>query len=58
MPAFLQVEGPLIDREVTLAHLTGTLEHLARRLCGVDREIRTGSGIFPFTEPGVPVDVS
>jgi phenylalanyl-tRNA synthetase alpha chain len=57
-PIFHQVEGLLIDRGVTLAHLKGTLEHMARRLFGEEREIRMRSGFFPFTEPSVEVDVS
>ncbi|MFM8620568.1 MAG: phenylalanine--tRNA ligase subunit alpha [Candidatus Nanopelagicaceae bacterium] len=57
-PIFHQVEGLLIDKGVTLAHLKGTLEHMARRLFGEDREIRMRSGFFPFTEPSVEVDVS
>ncbi|MGI9116629.1 MAG: phenylalanine--tRNA ligase subunit alpha [Gaiellales bacterium] len=57
-PIFHQVEGLLIDKGVTLAHLKGTLEHMTRRLFGEDREIRMRSGFFPFTEPIVEVDVS
>lgn len=57
-PIFHQVEGLLIDKGVTLAHLKGTLEHMARKLFGEDREIRMRSGFFPFTEPSVEVDVS
>ncbi len=57
-PIFHQVEGLLIDEDVTLAHLKGTLDHLTKRLFGADREIRLRSGFFPFTEPSIEVDVS
>ncbi len=56
-PISHQVEGLLIDKGVTLAHLKGTLEHMAKRLFGEEREIRMRSGFFPFTEPSVEVDM-
>jgi phenylalanyl-tRNA synthetase alpha chain len=58
MPCFMQVEGLAVDRGLSLAHLKGTLEHMARSLFGAEREIRLRSHFFPFTEPSVELDVS
>ncbi len=57
-PIFHQVEGLLIDEDITLADLKGTLDHVTKRLFGADRQIRLRSGYFPFTEPSVELDVS
>lgn len=55
---FHQIEGMVIDENVTMADLKGTLELLARKMFGEDREIRLRPSYFPFTEPSVEVDVS
>jgi phenylalanyl-tRNA synthetase alpha chain len=57
-PMFHQVEGLVVDRDVTLADLKGTLEVFARAMFGGDRRIRLRPHFFPFTEPSVEVDVS
>ncbi|MGI6647935.1 MAG: phenylalanine--tRNA ligase subunit alpha [Bacillota bacterium] len=57
-PMFQQVEGFLIDRQVSLADLKGTLLAFARQMFGQDREIRLRPSFFPFTEPSAEVDVS
>jgi phenylalanyl-tRNA synthetase alpha chain len=57
-PMFHQVEGLVVDRDVTLADLKGTLEVFARAMFGADRRIRLRPHFFPFTEPSVEVDVS
>lgn len=56
-PVFHQVEGIAIDRGLTMAHLRGTLEHLARQMFGEEAQIRLRSNFFPFTEPSAELDV-
>lgn len=55
---FMQVEGIVVDEGITLADLKGTLELLAKRMFGENREIRLRPSYFQFTEPSVEVDVS
>jgi phenylalanyl-tRNA synthetase alpha chain len=57
-PMFHQVEGLVVDENVTLADLKGTLETFARAMFGADRNVRLRPHFFPFTEPSVEVDVS
>ena len=56
-PVFHQIEGIAIDRELSMAHLRGTLEHFARRMFGDDARIRLRPNFFPFTEPSAELDV-
>jgi len=55
---FMQLEGLVIDEDISLAHLKGTLEEFAKRMFGVDKEVRFRPSFFPFTEPSVEVDIS
>ncbi|MEC6747816.1 phenylalanine--tRNA ligase subunit alpha [Marinilactibacillus sp. XAAS-LB27] len=55
---FHQIEGLVIDKHITMADLKGTLEALAKKMFGENREIRLRPSYFPFTEPSVEVDVS
>ncbi|MBR0427915.1 MAG: phenylalanine--tRNA ligase subunit alpha [Clostridia bacterium] len=55
---FNQVEGLVIDENITLAHLKGTLEVFMRKLLGEKTELRFRPSYFPFTEPSYEVDVS
>jgi phenylalanyl-tRNA synthetase alpha chain len=57
-PVFSQVEGLLIDEDVTMADLRGTLLAFSRAMFGSDREIRLRPSFFPFTEPSAEIDVS
>ncbi len=57
-PMFQQVEGLVIDRNISLGHLKGILLSFARAMFGPEREIRLRSSYFPFTEPSGEVDVS
>jgi phenylalanyl-tRNA synthetase alpha chain len=57
-PIFHQVEGLVVDRNITLADLKGTLQHLLRSLFGKERETRFGIHYFPFTEPSIESYVS
>jgi phenylalanyl-tRNA synthetase alpha chain len=56
-PVFHQIEGIAIDRGLTMAHLRGTLEHLARAMFGEEARIRLRPNYFPFTEPSAEMDV-
>ena len=56
-PVFTQIEGIAIDRGLTMAHLRGTLEHLARSMFGPGAQIRLRPNYFPFTEPSAEMDV-
>lgn len=56
-PVFHQIEGIAIDHGLTMAHLRGTLEHLARAMFGEGAEIRLRPNYFPFTEPSAEMDV-
>ena len=56
-PVFHQIEGIAIDKGLTMAHLRGTLEHLARAMFGEDAQIRLRPNYFPFTEPSAEMDV-
>jgi phenylalanyl-tRNA synthetase alpha chain len=56
-PVFHQIEGLAIDKGLTMAHLRGTLEHLARAMFGEDAQIRLRPNYFPFTEPSAEMDV-
>jgi phenylalanyl-tRNA synthetase alpha chain len=55
---FTQVEGLVVDRGITLAHLKGTLLHFARAIFGPERDVRLRPHFFPFTEPSAEVDIS
>jgi phenylalanyl-tRNA synthetase alpha chain len=54
---FYQLEGLMVDREVSLAHLKGTLEYFFSRFFGGNVEVRLRPSFFPFVEPGVEVDM-
>lgn len=56
-PVFHQIEGIAIDKGLTMAHLRGTLEHLARAMFGPDAKIRLRANYFPFTEPSAELDI-
>lgn len=55
---FAQVEGLVIDKNITLGDLKGTLELFAKKMFSKDAKVRFRSSYFPFTEPSVEVDVS
>lgn len=55
---FMQIEGLVIDKNITLADLKGTLALLMRKMFGNELEIRFRPSFFPFTEPSVEVDVT
>lgn len=57
-PSFHQIEGLVIDKNITFSDLKGTLEEFARELFGPDTKTKFRPHHFPFTEPSAEVDVS
>ena len=55
---FNQVEGLVIDKDITFADLKGTLEVFMKHMLGEDTKLRFRPSYFPFTEPSFEVDVS
>nr|WP_221644816.1 phenylalanine--tRNA ligase subunit alpha [Listeria grandensis] len=55
---FTQIEGLVVDENITLADLKGTLTVLAKKMFGEDRDVRLRPSFFPFTEPSVEMDIS
>jgi len=54
---FYQMEGMMIDREVTVGHLIYFMRTLLREIFGFDPKIRLRPGYFPFVEPGFELDI-
>ena len=57
-PVFHQLEGLVIDKDVTMADLKGTLDIFAQSLFGKDVTTRCRPSFFPFTEPSAEVDLT
>lgn len=57
-PMFHQVEGLLVDKNVTFSDLKGTLYAFVRQMFGKDVRFRLRPSYFPFTEPSAEVDIS
>ena len=55
---FMQIEGLVIDENISMADLKGTLELFCKKLLGEKTSVRFRPSFFPFTEPSVEVDVS
>lgn len=55
-PLFNQVEGLVVDKNVSLSQLKGTLEMFAQKFFGKETKVRFRPSYFPFTEPSVEVD--
>ncbi len=56
-PMFNQVEGFMVDENITFGDLKGVLTHFLHRLFGEDTPIRFRPSFFPFTEPSAEVDI-
>lgn len=56
-PMFIQMEGLLVDRNITFADLKGTLMHFIHTFFGKDIQVRFRPHFFPFTEPSAEVDI-
>ncbi|MGI5921842.1 MAG: phenylalanine--tRNA ligase subunit alpha [Syntrophomonadaceae bacterium] len=57
-PMFHQVEGLLIDKNITFANLKATLMLFAQKIFGEDVKVRYRPSFFPFTEPSAEMDIS
>ena len=57
MPVFHQIEGLVVDRGITFAHLAGTIEAFTKAFFGNDFTSRLRPNYFPFTEPSAEFDV-
>lgn len=57
-PCFHQVEGMVIDENITFADLKGTLAEFAKELFGPETRVKFRPHHFPFTEPSAEMDVS
>ena len=55
---FTQIEGLLVDKNISLADLKGTFDIVAKKLFGNERETRFRPSYYPFTEPSVELDIS
>ncbi len=57
-PVFHQVEGLVVDKNISMTDLKGTLEMFAKKCLGENTKLRFRPHHFPFTEPSAEVDVS
>ena len=57
-PSFHQIEGMVLDKNITFADLKGTLQEFAKELFGADTKVKFRPHHFPFTEPSAEMDVS
>ena len=55
---FFQLEGLLIDKDISIAHLIAFMKLLLREVFGRDVKVRLRPGFFPFVEPGFELDMS
>ena len=55
---FMQIEGLLVDKNISLSDLKGTIEVIVRKLFGQDINVRFRPSYYQFTEPSVEVDIS
>ncbi|MFV0275121.1 MAG: phenylalanine--tRNA ligase subunit alpha [Bacilli bacterium] len=55
---FMQIEGLVVDENISIANLKGTLELMLKELFGNDRIVRFRPSYFPFTEPSIEIDIS
>ncbi len=56
-PLFHQMEGLVVDKNITMSDLKGTLEVFVKRLYGEDTVVRFRPHHFPFTEPSAELDI-
>ena len=57
-PMFHQFEGLVVDRQVTITQLIGTLQYFVQEFFGPERKVRLRPYNFPFTEPSFEIDIS
>lgn len=54
---FYQLEGILVDKDISVAHLIGVMKELLKGILGKEVEVRLRPGYFPFVEPGFELDM-
>jgi phenylalanyl-tRNA synthetase alpha chain len=54
---FYQLEGMMVDREVSIAHMLYFMKTLLKGIFSRDVEVRLRPGFFPFVEPGFELDI-
>ena len=57
MPVFHQIEGLVVDRDISMAHLAGTIEAFTKAFFGPGWSSRLRPSYFPFTEPSAEFDI-
>ncbi|MCU1392726.1 MAG: Phenylalanine--tRNA ligase alpha subunit [Ilumatobacteraceae bacterium] len=57
MPVFHQIEGLVVDRNITMAHLAGTIDAFTKAFFGSGFSSRLRPNYFPFTEPSAEFDI-
>jgi phenylalanyl-tRNA synthetase alpha chain len=57
-PVFHQVEGFMVDSDISFSDLKGVLTHVLRQIFGEETGVRFRPSFFPFTEPSAEVDIS
>ena len=57
-PIFHQIEGLVVDKGITMSHLKGSLDLIAKKLFGEDIKTRIRPDYFPFTEPSAEISIS
>ncbi len=55
---FMQIEGLLVDKDISLSDLKGTFDVIAKHLFGTSTETRLRPSYYQFTEPSVELDIS
>ena len=55
---FMQIEGLLVDKDISLSDLKGTIDLIVKKLFGQDISTRFRPSYYQFTEPSVEVDIS
>ncbi|MFH1709999.1 MAG: phenylalanine--tRNA ligase subunit alpha [bacterium] len=56
-PVFHQLEGLVVDKNISFADLKGTLTYFTRETFGAERRVRFRPSFFPFTEPSAEMDI-
>jgi phenylalanyl-tRNA synthetase alpha chain len=56
-PVFHQVEGLVVDKNINMGHLKGTVDYLANQMFGLGMKTRFRPSFFPFTEPSAEIDL-
>lgn len=56
-PMFFQLEGFMVDRDISFGHLKGVLTAFIHKMFGPDTPVRFRPSYFPFTEPSAEVDI-